>query len=290
MWYLTRSSALVAFVLMTAGFVLGLLTTGRTGVLLKPRTPRFISQALHRNITLMAIVFVLVHVVSTVLDGYVRIGWPAAIVPFTSGYRTAWVAAGTAALDLAIMLAVTSLLRVRIGLGLWRGLHWFAYALWPLAVTHYLGTGTDVTTTWGTGLAISSIAVVTLATLARVGAGLSARRRSPRPRPERGDPVPRPSRPPARPALPARGAPVGSPGGSGSYARGSHGLVPADAHRQAPGDRFHGNGHAPAPRDPALRCQRVSRRRTARRRTARRRTARRRTGRRRTGRRRMGRR
>jgi methionine sulfoxide reductase heme-binding subunit len=206
LWFLTRSSALVAFVLMTVGFVLGLVTTGRAGALLKPRTPRFISQALHRNITLLAIIFVLVHVATTVLDGYVRIGWLSAVVPFTSGYRTAWVAAGTAALDLAIVLAVTSLLRVRIGVRRWRGLHWLAYALWPLTVTHYLGTGTDVKAAWGRWLAIAAIAAVTVATLVRAGAGMSARRRSPRPRPERGYPVERPG----TPALPSRGAAVGT--------------------------------------------------------------------------------
>src|SRR5919198_4556153 len=87
LWFLTRSSALVAFVLLTVTLLLGLLTIRRTGT----RVPRFVSQALHRNATLLALGFVLVHVLTTVLDGYVPIGWQAAVVPFTSGYRTSWV-------------------------------------------------------------------------------------------------------------------------------------------------------------------------------------------------------
>jgi methionine sulfoxide reductase heme-binding subunit len=237
LWFFTRSSALIAFVLMTVGFVLGLLTTGRTGLLLKPRTPRFISQALHRNSTLLAIVFVLVHIATTVLDGYVKIGWPAAVVPFTSGYKTAWVAAGTAAFDLAILLAVTSLLRVRIGLKLWRGLHWLAYLLWPLAATHYLGTGTDVKAAWGRWLAFGSIALVVLATLARVGVGVAARRRAPAARPERGEAVGRPARPagrPVRPVLPSRGSPVGSPAGPGASGYGATRSEAPGASRSGP--------------------------------------------------------
>jgi DMSO/TMAO reductase YedYZ heme-binding membrane subunit len=197
LWFITRSSALVAFGLLTVTLLLGLLTTGRGAV----GAPRFVTQALHRNATLLALAFIGVHIVSTVLDGFVPVGWLATVVPFTSGYRAGWVAAGTVAFDLVILLTVTSLLRVRIGVRLWRGIHWLAYALWPLTLVHYLGTGTDVRAAWGRWLAILAAVVVAGAIAARVTAAVTAGRRAPAARPVRGAPIGRP-----RSAAPLRGA------------------------------------------------------------------------------------
>jgi sulfoxide reductase heme-binding subunit YedZ len=206
LWFLSRSSALVAFGLLTVTMLLGLLTTGRAA-----GVPRFVTQALHRNATLLALGFVLVHIASTALDGYVPVGWAATVLPFTSSYRTTWVAAGTVAFDLAILLTVTSLVRVRIGLRLWRSIHWLAYALWPLTLVHYLGTGTDVRASWGRWLAILSAVVVAAAVAARVAA-VSAAQRAPAPHPVRGAPVR---------AAPVRGASV-----AGAPVAGAPGRLP----------------------------------------------------------------
>jgi sulfoxide reductase heme-binding subunit YedZ len=56
-------------------------------------------------------------------------------------------------------------LRHRIGRRTWRGLHWLAYACWPVALLHGLGTGTDSGTLWLRGLAVACSATV-LAALA----------------------------------------------------------------------------------------------------------------------------
>jgi len=184
LWFLTRSTALVAFVLLTVALLVGLFATRRTA-----GVPRFASQALHRNTTLLALGFVVVHVATTVLDGYVPVGWAAAVLPFTSAYRTTWVAAGTVAFDLAVLLTVTSLARARIGLRLWRGVHWLAYALWPLALVHYLGAGTDARTAWGRWLAVAAAVAVAGAVAVRVAAAVSAASQAPARRAERGAPV-----------------------------------------------------------------------------------------------------
>jgi sulfoxide reductase heme-binding subunit YedZ len=183
-WFLTRASALVAFVLLTATLLAGLVSVRRTA-----GVPRFVSQAVHRNVTLLALGFVVMHVATTVLDGYVPIGWAAAVLPFTSGYRTPWVAAGTVAFDLAILLTVTSLARARVGLRLWRGIHWLAYALWPLTLVHYLGAGTDARVAWGRWLAIAAAVAVPGAVAVRVAAAVSAAGRAPARHPVRGTPV-----------------------------------------------------------------------------------------------------
>jgi sulfoxide reductase heme-binding subunit YedZ len=105
--------------------------------------PRFATQALHRNISLLAVAFMLVHIVTTLADSFVHVGWWAWIVPGASGYRTMWTAFGTLAFDLVVVLVLTSLLRDRMPARLWRAIHRAAYAAWPFAFLHFLGTGTD---------------------------------------------------------------------------------------------------------------------------------------------------
>lgn len=164
-WYATRGSGVVALLLLSAAFVLGAL--GPVGFRTR-RWPRFLVGGLHRNVTLLAVVFVAIHVVTTVLDGYAPIGIKDAFVPFLSSYRTLWLGLGTVALDLAAALVVTSLLRARVGMRAWRAVHWLAYASWPLAVLHALGTGSDARFGWLATLAYACTAAVVLALLWRL--------------------------------------------------------------------------------------------------------------------------
>jgi sulfoxide reductase heme-binding subunit YedZ len=165
LWYATRSTGLVAFVLLTIAVALGVLTTQRVAT---PRWPRFASQSLHRYVSLLAMLFLATHIVTTLLDSYVTINWWAAIVPFVSSYRTFEVAVGTIAVDLLLVVTATSLWRGVTGHRWWRLVHWSSYAVWPLALAHYLGTGTDARKPWSLGLALLSIAVVFVAILVRL--------------------------------------------------------------------------------------------------------------------------
>ena len=140
MWYLTRSTGLVALILLTGTVVLGI--TCSIGWV-HERWPRFVSQAVHRNLSLLGLVLIVVHVVSTVADGYVPIGLADALIPFRSPYRPLWVGLGAFAFDLLIAIAITSALRRRIGVRLWRFFHLLAYACWPIALIHGLGSGSD---------------------------------------------------------------------------------------------------------------------------------------------------
>ena len=117
---------------------------------------------------MLALSFVVVHVVTTVLDGYTPIGLRDAVVPFASSYRPVWLGLGTVAFDLLLALIVTSLLRARIGLRGWKLVHWLAYASWPVALLHAFGTGSDAKAGWFGLLALGSAAAVVLAVLWRV--------------------------------------------------------------------------------------------------------------------------
>ncbi len=140
LWYLTRSTGLVALVLLTATVVLGVVASvGWT----TERWPRFLSQNVHRNLSLFCVGFVAVHVVTTVSDGYVPIGFVDAFIPFLTAYRPLYVGLGALTFDLLLAVLVTSALRHKIGFASWRFVHWLAYLCWPIAMFHSLGSGTD---------------------------------------------------------------------------------------------------------------------------------------------------
>jgi sulfoxide reductase heme-binding subunit YedZ len=140
LWYLTRSTGLVSLILLSATVVLG--TVASVGWT-TDRWPRFLSQSVHRNLSLFCLLLIGVHIVSTVGDGYVPIGFGDAVIPFRSPYRPLWVGLGALAFDMLLAVAITSALRRRIGVAAWRGVHWLAYACWPIAAVHGLGAGSD---------------------------------------------------------------------------------------------------------------------------------------------------
>ncbi len=142
LWYLTRSTGIVALVLLTATVVLGVVASVGWAT---ERWPRFLSQTVHRDLSLLCLTFVAVHVLTTVSDGYVPIGIADAFLPFRTQYRPLYVGLGAVAFDLMLAVLVTSALRRRIGFGAWRFVHWLAYLCWPIAMVHALGSGSDTT-------------------------------------------------------------------------------------------------------------------------------------------------
>ena len=172
LWYTTRATGIVALVLLSASMVLGLLTTLRV----RTRTwPRFTLQDLHRRLSLLAVVFVALHVITTVSDSFAPIGWISVVVPFTSSYRRLWLGLGTVSVDFFLAITVSSLLRHKINPRTWRALHWLAYASWPLAVVHGLGTGTDPHLQWVILLVVGCVAAVLAAVAWRLLSGWPAR-------------------------------------------------------------------------------------------------------------------
>jgi Ferric reductase like transmembrane component len=165
LWYLTRASGAVALVLLTLSLCLGIAGTLRWR---SRRVPKFTVADLHRNMTLLAVVFLGVHIATSIADTYAPIGLKDAVVPFTSAYRPFWLGLGALSFDVMLALIVTSLLRIRIGLRTWRAIHWLAYACWPLALFHSLGTGSDPRAGWLQLLAALSVALVLAAVAVRL--------------------------------------------------------------------------------------------------------------------------
>jgi sulfoxide reductase heme-binding subunit YedZ len=165
LWYLSRATGAATLVLLTLTLTLGIVNVER---FTSPRLPRFVIDGWHRGISLLTCVLLALHVGTTVLDGYAPIRLLDVVVPFTGRYRPVWLGLGALALDLLVALVVTSLLRGRLGVRTWRAVHWAAYACWPTALVHGLGTGSDVRPGWLTYLALACCAVVVAAITVRL--------------------------------------------------------------------------------------------------------------------------
>jgi methionine sulfoxide reductase heme-binding subunit len=170
-WYLTRSTGAVALLLLTIAIALGVIDVQRWST---PRWPRFVVDSLHRNVSLLAMAFLGIHILTSVLDSFAPISLVDAFIPLTGAYRPFWLGLGAVSFDLLLAVTVTSLLRRRMGFATWRAVHWLTYASWPIALLHGFGTGSDVKSGWLLALSIGCLAIVVAAVLARVLRGWPA--------------------------------------------------------------------------------------------------------------------
>ena len=133
LWFLNRGTGVVLVSVRTTSMVLGIAASrGRAG----RRLPAFVTQTLHRNLSLLGLALLLVHIATAVLDEYVDIRWWNAVVPWGSSYESLWVALGALATDLMLALALLTALRNHVGQRTWRGGHRAAYPPWLVGHAH----------------------------------------------------------------------------------------------------------------------------------------------------------
>jgi sulfoxide reductase heme-binding subunit YedZ len=168
LWYTTRGAGAVTLVLLSTVVVLGILSTLRVQ---SERWPRFLTTGLHRNLALMTLVCLTLHIVTAVVDPFTNLGWGAALIPFSSYYRTLWLGLGVVSFELLVAIVLTSLVREFLGHRAWRAIHWLTYAAWPVGVVHGLGTGTDTWSAWMLAITAACVAGVGAAVVLRVTSG-----------------------------------------------------------------------------------------------------------------------
>jgi sulfoxide reductase heme-binding subunit YedZ len=171
LWYMARGTGFVSVIMLTLSIALGITTTMRWSA---PRWPRFVTSTLHKNVSLLSVVFLALHIAGTLFDPVSPVHLVNAIVPFTGKYRPLGIGLGVVAVDLLAALVITSLLRQRIGYRIWRAVHWSAYACWPVAMLHGVNAGTDAATTWARVVYLACAALVTAAIGWRVSASVIA--------------------------------------------------------------------------------------------------------------------
>jgi hypothetical protein len=157
LWMLGRGTGVVALVLLTASLCLGIVVRSRRTF---AALPRYGVTAVHKTASLTATGLIAVHVLTLLLDPQAGLRITDAVLPFAGSYRPVWLGLGTLGLELVALVALSGLLRKRLGERAFRAVHLTSYGLWPVAVAHGLGTGTDAGRVWMillTGLCVGAV-------------------------------------------------------------------------------------------------------------------------------------
>ncbi|MCW2945139.1 MAG: hypothetical protein JWR24_1856 [Actinoallomurus sp.] len=169
MWlqrFLEFYSGVFALLALTAAVVAGVGAAQRV----VPIRFRILAQAVHRATALMAVGFLVSHVLLKIMEAHATV--IDAFVPFAGGHgRVLYIGLGTIAGDLLILVMVTGVTRGRFVARsrpwVWRTVHALAYAMWPLAIFHGLLAG-RTPKAWVTLSYVVCFALVLLAATSRL--------------------------------------------------------------------------------------------------------------------------
>lgn len=164
-WYVTRSSAMIAWALMTLSVLWGILLSTR--ILQRVDNPGWL-QDLHKYFGGMSLIMVGLHMISLMLDGFVAFTVPELLVPFATDFKPLPVALGIIAFYLLVAVQGTSLMMNRLPRRFWKALHYASYASIVLVAVHAGLVGTDVGTWWYQAVAVLLITMSMLAVIVRI--------------------------------------------------------------------------------------------------------------------------
>jgi predicted ferric reductase len=165
-WFLARSSAWVAFVLLWVSMVMGLAITNRLARVWPGGPTAF---DVHQHASLLALAFALFHGLVLLGDRYIGYTLATVAVPFASqGYRPVGVGLGQLAFYALALVGLSFYVRQRLGRRAWRLIHYLSFAVFLLALAHGLASGTDAGAGWAQTLYWASGASVLFLTIYRV--------------------------------------------------------------------------------------------------------------------------
>ncbi|MGQ9928592.1 MAG: hypothetical protein ACUVS4_17210 [Chloroflexaceae bacterium] len=149
-WYLARSSAIVAYILLWLSMVAGLLMTSKLARLW-PGGP--VAFDLHQHASLLGLAFALFHALILLGDRYIQADLRQILLPFAyGGHQPLWVGLGQIGLYLLALVGLSFYIKSWIGRGAWRLIHFLSFALFVLALLHGIFSGSDTVNPWIQGL------------------------------------------------------------------------------------------------------------------------------------------
>jgi methionine sulfoxide reductase heme-binding subunit len=172
LWSFGRGTGIAALSLLTLSLILGVI--GRSGRPL-PWMGRVGVSDLHRTAALTGTSLVGVHLVTLLLDPYSQLKVVDFAFPFLAAYRPLYLGLGTLAVDLLLLVTLVSVVRAKIGPRLFRAVHWLTYVVWPFALVHALGSGSDAGTAWFRAFAVTCLVLVVSATGWRLAPSFTGR-------------------------------------------------------------------------------------------------------------------
>ncbi len=140
MWYVTRAAGLISYLLLWLSTVWGLAVSSKV---FDPVLHRMFTYDFHQFLSLLAIGFVILHIVVLLADQYLPFSVAQILVPFAAPYRPVWVGFGTIGLYLTLLVSATFYIRKWIGQKTFRTIHLVSYLAFIAAAAHGLFSGTD---------------------------------------------------------------------------------------------------------------------------------------------------
>ncbi len=161
LWFVSRALGAMALLLLSVVIVLGILHNTSVVKNADLGLPRFVLVALHRNLSLISVVFIALHVITVIVTDYVHLRIIDVFVPGIATFNPVAAAFGTVATDLVLAIVVTSMLRSRLSRRVWFWVHWTSYLCWPVSVVHAVLNASFRGTTWWT-LAVPLLSMVAI--------------------------------------------------------------------------------------------------------------------------------
>jgi len=145
-WFLSRSSAFVAYLLLWGSMMLGLAITNKMARLWPGAPATF---AIHEYVSLLGLAFAAFHALILLGDHYINFTVAQILMPFsTINYRPTWTGIGQLAFYLWLIVALSFYMRARIGQKTWRSIHYLSFVLYLMGLAHGLLAGTDTAANW----------------------------------------------------------------------------------------------------------------------------------------------
>ena len=179
-WMVIRGSGIVAFALLSASSIWGLLVSTKVlgrSVKAKPVT------WFHESLGLGALIATVVHMVALTMDDYIEFGWADVLIPGMASWNSMAVSFGVMALYGLAVVALSFYVKGMICQKAWRTIHFLAFGTFLAALVHGVMAGTDsghpgvVALYFGSTLLIVALAAIRMIQQ-RAGSGDSGVRRS----------------------------------------------------------------------------------------------------------------
>ena len=158
-WLLIRGSGTVAFCLLSAATIWGLLvSTKLLGRLVKAKPLTWF----HESLGIGALISTVVHIAVLSIHDFLDFTWPEILIPGESDWRPLPVAFGVVAMYGLVVVVGSSYVKKRIGQRAWRVVHFASFGVFVSSLVHGMTAGTDTRTPLMLGIYLGSALVVTI--------------------------------------------------------------------------------------------------------------------------------
>jgi sulfoxide reductase heme-binding subunit YedZ len=164
-WLSVRGSGLVAFSLLAAATMWGLLLSSKT--LARKISTKNLTFT-HEALAVGSLLATIIHIVALLTDQFVGFTLADILIPGSSTWRPSAVALGIVAMYGMLLTTSTFYMRRKIGQDTWRAIHYLTYGVFTAALLHGIKAGTDSHGTLAFALYGGTAVVVVALTIMRV--------------------------------------------------------------------------------------------------------------------------